>query len=97
MPFFKDDRSVVYAKPLVDGRMALGLFNYGDTPLDMTISPSDFGIRGEQTIRDLWRQKDVWKDEAKKKFTANVPAHGVVMVKIYPGNNREEEPDGKIY
>lgn len=97
MPFFKDDRSVVYAKPLVDGSMAVGLFNYGDKPLDMTVSPSDFGIRGEQTIRDLWRQKDVWKKEAKEKFTANVPSHGVVMIKIYPGNNRGEEPDGKIY
>ncbi len=38
-PFFKDNRSVVYAKPLVDGSMAVGLFNYGDTPLDMVISP----------------------------------------------------------
>lgn len=97
MPFFKDDRSVVYAKPLVDGSMAVGLFNYGDKPLDMTVSPSDFGIRGEQTIRDLWRQQDVWKKEAKEKFTANVPSHGVVMIRIYPGNNRGEEPDGKIY
>ncbi|MDE6532174.1 MAG: putative Ig domain-containing protein [Muribaculaceae bacterium] len=97
MPFFRDERSVVYAKPLVDGSMAVGLFNYGDKPLDMTISPSDFGIRGEQTIRDLWRQQDVWKKEAKEKFTANVPSHGVVMIRIYPGNNRGEEPEGRIY
>lgn len=90
-PFFKDNRSVVYAKPLVDGSMAVGLFNYGDTPLDMVISPSDFGIRGQQKIRDLWRQKDVWEKEAKEKFTANVAPHGVVMIKIYPGNNRGEE------
>lgn len=96
-PFFKDNRSVVYAKPLVDGSMAVGLFNYGDTPLDMIISPSDFGIRGQQKIRDLWRQKDVWEKEAKEKFTANVAPHGVVMIKIYPGNNRGEEPDGKVY
>ena len=96
-PFFKDNRSVVYAKPLVDGSMAGGLFNYGDTPLDMVISPSDFGIRGQQKIRDLWRQKDVWEKEAKEKFTANVAPHGVVMIKIYPGNNRGEEPDGKVY
>ncbi len=97
VPFFKDNRSVVYAKPLVDGSMAVGLFNYGDTPLDMVISPSDFGIRGQQKIRDLWRQKDVWEKEAKEKFTANVAPHGVVMIKIYPGNNRGEEPDGKVY
>lgn len=88
---------MVYAKPLVDGSMAVGLFNYGDTPLDMVISPSDFGIRGQQKIRDLWRQKDVWEKEAKEKFTANVAPHGVVMIKIYPGNNRGEEPDGKVY
>lgn len=96
-PFFKDEHSVVYAKPLVDGSLAVGLFNYGDTERNMVISPSDFGIRGDQTIRDLWRQKDVWKNEAKEKFSAVVPSHGAVMIKIYPGNNRGEEPDGKVY
>lgn len=97
VPFFKDENGVVYAKPLVDGSMALGLFNYSNEERTMTISPSDFGIRGMQTIRDLWRQKDIWHNEAKKKFETKVPSHGVVMIKIYPGNNREEEPDGKIY
>lgn len=96
-PIFKDQYSVVYAKPLADGSMAVGLFNYGDSERTMVVSPSDFGIRGEQTIRDLWRQKDVWKKEAKEKFAARVPSHGVVMIKIYPGNSREEDPNGKIY
>lgn len=97
MPFFKDDYSVVYVKPLVGGSMAVGLFNYSEKERNMVISPSDFGIRGQQTIRDLWRQKDIWQKEAKEKFSAMVPAHGVVMIKIYPGNNRDAEPDGKIY
>lgn len=97
VPIFKDDYSVVYAKPLVDGSMAVGLFNYGDTERNMVVSPADFGIRGEQTIRDLWRQQDVWKNGAKEKFSAMVPSHGVVMIRIYPGNNQNEEPEGRIY
>lgn len=97
VPIFKDEYSVVYAKPLVDGSMAVGLFNFGETERTMVVSPSDFGIRGQQTIRDLWRQQDVWNNEAKEKFSTMVPAHGVVMIKIYPGNSREADPDGKIY
>lgn len=97
VPIFKDDYSVVYAKPLADGSMAVGLFNYSDSERNMVVSPADFGIRGQQTIRDLWRQQDVWKNEAKEKFSAMVPSHGVVMIRIYPGNNQGEEPEGRIY
>ncbi len=97
VPIFKDEYSVVYAKPLVDGSLAVGLFNFSDAERNMVVSPSDFGIRGQQTIRDLWRQQDVWQKEAKEKFSAMVPSHGVVMIKIYPGNSREADPNGKVY
>ena len=35
---------------------------------------------GEPTVRDLWRQKDLGKFD--NEFTATVPAHGVVLVKV---------------
>lgn len=97
VPIFRDENGTVYAKPLADGSMAVGLFNYSEEDRDMEIKPSDFGIRGQQTIRDLWRQQDVWQNDGKEKFSTKVPSHGAVMLKIYPGNNRGPEPGGKVY
>ncbi|MDE6086632.1 MAG: putative Ig domain-containing protein [Muribaculaceae bacterium] len=97
VPIMRGDSTVVYAKPLYDGSMAVGLFNYSDKEQEMTISPSEFGIRGQQKIRDLWRQKDIWENEAKEKITLPVASHGAVMLKIYPGNNHGPEPDGHVY
>jgi hypothetical protein len=41
---------------------------------------ADLHVGGSQVVRDLWRQKDlgVFAD----RFTAAVPAHGTVLVKI---------------
>ena len=49
------------------------------------------GLRGQQTVRDLWRQKDL--AQCTDKFEATVAPHGVVLLKIYPGNSREEMPE----
>jgi len=41
---------------------------------------ADFGAKGRMSVRDLWRQKDLGK--FKDSFTATVPRHGVVMIKV---------------
>lgn len=46
------------------------------------------GLRGRQTVRDLWRQKDL--TECTDKFETAVAPHGVVLVRVYPGNSREQ-------
>ena len=43
---------------------------------------------GEQTVRDLWRQKDLTRTS--DRFDTRVAPHGVVLVKFYPGNSREQ-------
>jgi hypothetical protein len=53
---------------------------------------------GNRTVRDLWRQKDVGTltdDPGKGRYTALVPAHGVVLVKVYPGNS-DKQYTGKV-
>ncbi len=117
----------IWARPLADGTMAVGLFNRGRYqvipprrgrqpqaatnqvwrlndrstrestdfptqaeakaalekvagPADITVDWADLHLEGAQPVRDLWRQKDLGKSEGK--FTANVPFHGVVMLKI---------------
>ena len=72
----------VFAKPLGDGSLAVGLFNRSATNSTITANFSDLKISGKQTARDLWRQKDIgiFSD----KFEAPVAAHGVVLVRLIP-------------
>lgn len=76
----KSDESFLMIKDLEDGSKAVGLCNSGEIPLNMTFNFSDAGLSGKQIIRDLWRQKDI--GSFRNKFTATVPRHGVVFVRI---------------
>lgn len=67
-------------KNLVDGSKAVGLFNRGKSAAEVTVNWQELQLSGSQAVRDLWRQKALGK--FKDKFTAAVPAQGVVMVKI---------------
>jgi alpha-galactosidase len=74
----------VWAKDMEDGSKAVGLFNRDDFEIrEVGIDFSALGIEGksaEWRIRDLWRQKDLGVFDGK--FSAKVPVHGVVLVKI---------------
>ena len=72
----------VFAKDLDDGAKAVGLFNLGDQPATVVANWSDLKLSGEQSVRDLWRQKDLGRFD--QKFTATVAPHGVVLVKVQP-------------
>jgi alpha-galactosidase len=77
-----DGDGLVYAKPLDDGTLAGGLFNIGSTEEKVTATWKDLGIDGSHDVRDLWRQKDLGAFTGE--FSATVPSHGVVLVKIKP-------------
>lgn len=83
----------VWAKPLADGSVAVGIFNTGlQTPVDafnweggmpkrtLTANWADIGISGVYKVRDLWRQQDVGQFGGV--FTVEVPFHGVALVKL---------------
>lgn len=72
--------SQVWARTLTDGARAVGLFNRGPEAMPVTVQFSDLGLTGTQPVRDIWMQKAL--PAAKDKFTATVPRHGVVFVKI---------------
>jgi alpha-galactosidase len=72
----------VYAKPLEDGSLAVGLFNRGPVKSNITAQWSKLGISGKQTVRDLWRQKDLGVFD--NQFVAEVASHGVVFVRVHP-------------
>jgi len=82
----QDGQLEVWAKDLEDGSKAVGLFNRGVKETSVTAKWSELGLNGKQTVRDLWRQKDLGRFAGE--FSTRVPRHGVVLVKISapPGN-----------
>jgi len=76
----KDADAEVWSRPLNDGSTAVGLFNRGSAPMKVTAKWKDLGITGKRLARDLWLRKNIgtYKDT----FTATVPAHGCVLVKL---------------
>lgn len=78
----KAGETCVYAKPLEDGSFAVGLFNTGPAESAVTLKWADLGIKGRQTVRDLWQQKDL--GEYSDQFEVPVASQGVVLVRIIP-------------
>jgi alpha-galactosidase len=72
----------VWVKPLADGSKAVGLFNRGETAMPVTAYFADVGVGDTVSVRDLWKKSDL--GVFKSNFTAQVPSHGVVMIKVQP-------------
>jgi len=70
----------VWMKPLADGSKAVGLFNRGEAAEPVSVRFSDLGLGDTVTVRDLWEHKDL--GTVKTTFTARVPVHGVVMIRV---------------
>ncbi len=74
------ERLEVWARPLADGTIAVGLFNRGLQAATVSATWAELGLRGAQPVRDLWLHKDL--PASNGEFAATVPAHGAVLVKI---------------
>lgn len=70
----------VWAKPLSHGRMAIGLFNSGESPLPASVNLRELGYSHPVRVRDLWEKKDL--GVLKNIYTTTVPKHGVVLIEI---------------
>ncbi len=81
----------VWMKPLADGSKAVAFVNTTDRELAQYVRWSQIGIpAGPAKVRDLWAHEDkgVHTDTGSKydeRFEVKIPAHGVVMVRISPG------------
>ena len=80
----KDRDLEVWAKPLSDGSRAVILFNRGATEADVGVSWEEIAYPNHLSVkvRDLWSHKDVGSFTGK--YSAKVPSHSVVMLKITP-------------
>jgi alpha-galactosidase len=80
----RDDGDLeVWSKLLKDGSRAVVLFNRrsGDAEITVTWQEIELSVQ-EAAVRDLWAKKDLGRFQ--DSFSAAVPSHGVVMVKITP-------------
>lgn len=77
-----DDVLRVYVKELADDSKAVGLFNLSDEAATVTARWSDLKIMGRQTVRDLWRQKNLGLFETQ--FTMTVAPHGAELISVRP-------------
>jgi alpha-galactosidase len=73
----------VWAKPLNDGSIAVGMFNRGWGAMPVTIDFRDIGLGNSLALRDLWAKDDL--GNFREKYTALVPQHGVVMLRVKRG------------
>jgi alpha-galactosidase len=79
-PLVQDDETLIMAKPLEDGSVAVGLFNLADLPRKVNVDWSLLNVPGKQRVRDLWRQRDL--GEFDNRFSVDVPRHGVMLVRL---------------
>jgi alpha-galactosidase len=77
---WSDARREIWARPLHDGTQAVGLFNRGLAPAEVTVEWSQLGLKGSQPVRDLWRREDLGVFAGK--FSISVPRHGAVLLKV---------------
>ncbi len=81
-PLLQDDETLILAKPMADGSLAVGLFNLGGMAREVSADWSLLGIQGNRRARDLWRQKDLGVFQGR--FTVNIPRHGVALIRLQP-------------
>lgn len=70
----------IWSRPLSDGSYAVGIFNVGpsDARVDFKKYFKEMGIGSLQSVRDLWRQKDLSTTDV----NYFIPTHGVKYLKI---------------
>ncbi len=76
----------IYVKELEDGSRVAGFCNFGSERVQMTYHEfKKLGIGGQQSVRDLWRQKDIGSiNTSRAQLPVTVPVHGVVLYKFTP-------------
>lgn len=74
----------IYVKQLEDGSKAVAFANFGRDKVHLSYRDfAKLGIKGKQTVRDLWRQKDVARlDAGKDALSLEVPVHGVLYYRF---------------
>jgi alpha-galactosidase len=77
----------VWAKPLADGSVAVGLLNRSAAAATISTTAEEVGMAAasgageEYTVRDLWTHRS---SRSAGTLTATVPAHGTAVLRVFP-------------
>ena len=73
----------IWVKQLADGSRGVVMFNRSKEAADMSFTWTEAGFPDElkMHVRDLWQHKEMGKFT--NKYSAKVPPHGVVALKVY--------------
>lgn len=74
-----DGWTEVWARPLSDGQVAVGIFNRGPADASVSVNLRDVGVARAANVHYPWTHEDgpVARDGT---FSATIPRHGVVLV-----------------
>ncbi|MEV8099876.1 ricin-type beta-trefoil lectin domain protein [Kitasatospora sp. NPDC085879] len=79
-----DGDTEVFAKPLSDGSVAVGLFNRGSGTATVSVTAAQVGLTGGPfTLTDLWTGDT---SSTSGQISASVPAHGVAVYRVSGGS-----------
>jgi alpha-galactosidase len=77
---YKRDFTEIWKKELHDGSTAIALFNQSPLPSSVSVDWKSLGYDAKNTVRDLWRQKDLGSTAKTSPF--EIPRHGCVLLKV---------------
>jgi len=78
----RDGDREVWAKPLGDGSVAVGLLNRGAQAVRVTAAWPDLGLTGPRHVRDLWRRADLGIAEGS--VQRDMVGHGTALLRLTP-------------
>jgi len=81
--FSQSGSQEIWVRDLAGGAKAVGLFNRADTDAEISTTWTDLGFTGNPKklrVRDLWTHQSL--DTPGERYSANVPGHGVVLLRI---------------
>jgi hypothetical protein len=89
---YKNIWQEIWSKPLLNGGLAIGLFNRDDVgEQTLAITRNELGVNPDirYRIRDLWTQNDIGYLDQQLQYT--IPSHGVRLIALIP-----ESPLGSV-
>ena len=84
----QDGSTEVWARELNGRRLAVGLFNRGETAADVKTTAASLGLQGAYRAREVWSRKDL--GAVGESLTATVAPHGVALLLLEPERAAEE-------
>jgi alpha-galactosidase len=70
----------VWVKPLADRSRAVGLFNRGESPAEVSVHFRHIEMGDSAQVRDLWARKDLGTYQVE--YATQVPSHGAVLIRV---------------